>query len=398
MRPVVVMCPGQGSQVAGMADVYGGASPEIRDAFEEASDVLGRDLRAATGDPEQLRSTEITQPAILAFGVGMYHAFVAETDVAPLAMAGHSLGEYTALVCSDALDFADAVRLVGQRAELMGRAGRERPSGMASVHGVSRAELGQALTRWPDLALACDNTPVEFVVAGDDAALDEFVGAATQLSWRTTRLRVAGGFHSPAMQPVVNDFRGVLESVTFRTPSCDVYCNVTASPYRSGDDIPSELARQITQPVRWRETVERLASRPSIFVDLGPSQTLSKMVRSSWGYPGTVPLHSGGASLSEALAAFPELRSGARGRMANWALRQVAATPVAVTAEIAEVDARARSVVSVAELYERCEASESELVDAVTALLVAKGLPEATRHHRIDNRPASSGINQGAVA
>ena len=107
------MCPGQGSQVVGMADVYQGRSPEIRAAFEEASEVLGTDLRSAAGDPDQLRHTEITQPAILAFGVGMYRAFVTQTGVAPQALAGHSLGEYTALVCGNALDFADAIRIIG---------------------------------------------------------------------------------------------------------------------------------------------------------------------------------------------------------------------------------------------------------------------------------------------
>ncbi len=387
MRPIVAMCPGQGSQVVGMADAYQGRSPEIRAAFEEASEVLGTDLRSAAGDPDQLRHTEITQPAILAFGVGMYRAFVTQTGVAPQALAGHSLGEYTALVCGNALDFADAIRIIGRRGELMGRAGRERPSGMVSVHGVTRADVEQALTRWPHLALACDNSPVEFVVAGDNGALDDFLDAASRRSWRTTRLCVAGGFHSPAMQSVVNDFRAVFETVTFRTPTCDVYCNVTASPYQAADEIPGELARQITQPVRWRETIERLTARPSLLVDLGPSQTLSKMVRNSWGFAGTVPLHTGEASLADALVHFPELLSGARGRMANWALRQVAATPVGATAVVAEVDACTRTVTSLVERYECSKAHESKLVDAVDALLVAKRISEVERHRRLDQAP-----------
>lgn len=387
MRPIVAMCPGQGSQVAGMAEVYRDHSPEIRAAFDEASEVLGTDLCSATADPDQLRRTEITQPAILAFGVGMYRAFVARTGVTAQALAGHSLGEYTALVCGGALNFADAVRLVERRAELMGRAGRERPSGMVSVHAVARADVEHALLPWINLTLACDNNPEEVVVAGDAEELDAFLRAASQQSWRTTRLRVAGGFHSPAMQSVVTEFRTVLKAAMFRMPICDVYCNVTAAPYRSADEIPRELARQITHPVRWRETVERLAANPALLVDLGPGQTLAKMAARGWGLPNTIALHTGEQSMVDTLAHFPELRSGARGRMTSWALRQVAATPVDATAEVADVDAHTSAVALLAQRYERGEADEGELMDAVDALLLAKKVPEAQRRRRLSRAP-----------
>ena len=283
------MFPGQGSQVVGMGKDLADAFPAARDTFEQADDVLGFPLSRLLfeGAEETLNDTLNTQPALYVCGIATLRALQAEApDASVPLMAGHSLGEFTALAAAGAFTFEDGLRLVRERGQLMKRAGEEQPGAMAAVLGLdadtvrdvcarARAETGGVLV------LANDNCPGQVVISGDGDTLERGLALVKEAgARRALRLAVSIASHSPLMQSVTEEFSRVLDAVPMQAPTATVYGNVTASPLTDVGSIRQELRVQLTQSVRWTESVRAIIERGAErFVELGPKDVLTGLLR-----------------------------------------------------------------------------------------------------------------------
>jgi len=294
--------PGQGSQKVGMGKAWAEISPEARRTFEEADAVLGFPLSRLCweGPEEELGLTVNTQPALLTVSTAIHRALAdvsvlwpgAET-LRPLAMAGHSLGEYSALVAAGALDFADALPLVRRRGQLMQEAVPVGVGAMAAVIGLDTAGVtalaadaaaaaSAAMGSTELCAVANLNGPGQTVLAGHKAAVDRAVAMARERGARkATLLAVSAPFHSPLMRPAREAMAAVLAQVPFRDPRVPVVTNVDAAPVTTGEAARDALVRQIDSPVRWVETVERMVADcgAEVFLEVGPGTVLCGLNR-----------------------------------------------------------------------------------------------------------------------
>ncbi|HEX6929953.1 MAG TPA: ACP S-malonyltransferase [Gammaproteobacteria bacterium] len=278
--------PGQGSQSVGMLAELSVEQPAVRETFQEASAALGYDLWKLTQDgPEgALNSTERTQPALLAAGVAAWRAFCAASGYRPPFMAGHSLGEYTALVCAGALDFADAVKLVEFRGRAMQRAVPEGAGAMAAILGLEDA----------DVRLACEeaaqgevvsavnfNSPGQVVIAGNRAAVDRAIELLkARGAKRALPLPVSVPSHCALMKPAAAAMAERLADVPVRAPAIPVVHNVDVATHDQPDAIRRALVEQLYNPVRWTETVRLLAdSGVTGIVECGPGKVLAGLNR-----------------------------------------------------------------------------------------------------------------------
>ena len=291
-KVVALVFPGQGSQKVGMGRAWAEASPAARAVFEEADAVLGFPLSRLCweGPEEELGLTANTQPALLAAAVAAYEG-IAERGfpAAPAAMAGHSLGEYSALVAAGALSFADALRLVRRRGELMQEAVPVGVGAMAAVIGLDAeavAQLAADVARDSDRGEVCAvanlNGPGQTVIAGHKGAIDRAVAQARDRGARkATVLAVSAPFHSPLMRPAREGMAGLLAATPFQDPRVPVVSNVDAAPVTTGDAARDALIRQIDSPVRWVESVEAMAARFGVeaFVEVGPGTVLAGLIR-----------------------------------------------------------------------------------------------------------------------
>jgi len=273
--------PGQGSQSVGMLNALADAYSQVLDTFAEASDALGRDLwkLAASGPAEALNQTENTQPAMLAAGVAVWRVWRARGGALPVVMAGHSLGEYSALVCANALDFADAVRLVADRARFMQEAVPVGEGGMAAILGLDDAatqRLCDAAAQGEVLAPVNFNSPSQVVVAGSAGAVARAVAQAKQAgAKRAILLPVSGPFHSSLMQPAAERMAERLRQVQIRSPEIPVLHNVHVQAETEPDAIRDVLVRQLASPVRWVETIEKMAAEGvGLVIECGPGKVL----------------------------------------------------------------------------------------------------------------------------
>lgn len=271
-----------------MGRAWAEASDEARRTFEEADEVLGFPLSRLCweGPEEELGLTTNTQPALLATSVAIYRALLPQgLFVEPVAMAGHSLGEYSALVAADALDFADALRLVRRRGELMQEAVPVGVGAMAAFIGLDDqavAALAGDASQGEICAVANYNSPGQTVIAGHKAAVDRAVAMAKERGARkATLLAVSAPFHSPLMRPAREGMAAELAKVTFRAPRMPVVANVDAAPVNTGDDARDALVRQIDGPVRWVESVAWMAQNAGVgtFLEIGPGNVLTGLNR-----------------------------------------------------------------------------------------------------------------------
>lgn len=282
--------PGQGAQYVGMAVDLAAASPAAAALLREAEQLLGLPLgRLLREGPEaELTRTDISQPAILVASL-MAHTVLGEHLAAngrsldASAAAGLSLGEYTALVAAGALSFADAVRLVRLRGEAMQAAADLVPSGMVALIGADEAtaqKLCDLAAQGEVLQVANLNATGQVVISGTKAACERAVAQAKDVGLRrAVPLPVAGAFHSALMAPAADRLRAAIAGVTLRDPRIPVYTNVHAGPVRSAAEIPDLLVRQLTQPVRWADSVIRMQQDGiNEFWELGPGKTLSGMI------------------------------------------------------------------------------------------------------------------------
>ncbi|KPK72187.1 MAG: malonyl CoA-ACP transacylase [Acidithiobacillales bacterium SM23_46] len=274
--------PGQGSQAVGMMTALAADHPEVKAVFEEASEALSYDLWKIVeqGPEEQLNQTQITQPAMLSAGVAVWRVWQASNGRTPLLMAGHSLGEYTALVCAEALGFADAIRLVADRGRFMQEAVPAGQGAMAAVLGLDDEAVRKVCAEAAGdevLEAVNYNSPGQVVIAGHAAAVARGVEQARAAgAKRALVLPVSGPFHSQLMHPAAVRLMERLRDVAFEAPHVPVLHNVHVETETRADGIRHALVRQIESPVRWVETIQKMvAAGVDRIVECGPGRVLA---------------------------------------------------------------------------------------------------------------------------
>ncbi|MGI9951085.1 ACP S-malonyltransferase [Moorellaceae bacterium AZ2] len=281
---LVFVFPGQGSQYVGMGQDLAAKFPVAAATLAEADAVLGWPLTELCfrGPEEELARTQITQPALLAVEVACLRVLL-EHGVKPAAAVGHSLGEYAALVAAGSLSFADALRVVARRGELMAGACEYGRGGMAAILGLSAAQVEEVCRRVKRgmVEPANFNAPGQVVIAGDKEGLKEAEELAREAGARKViPLKVSGPFHSSLMRPAAEGLRGVLSEVAVATPQIPVIANVSADYVKDAEDIRASLVDQVARPVRWEETIQRLVQDGyQFFVEVGPGSVLSGLIR-----------------------------------------------------------------------------------------------------------------------
>lgn len=264
--------PGQGAQFTGMGKDLYDLSSLAQTLYRQADDVLGYSLSATMfgGSEEELRQTAITQPAIFVHSAITY--LTAEDAPAPDAVAGHSLGEYSALVAAGALSFPDALRLVSQRAQAMQEAADAEAGTMAAVLGLEDDIIEEACAQLEETVVAANyNSPGQLVISGSEAGIERATKMLTDLgARRVVPLNVGGAFHSPLMAPAAERLKRAIEETNFRPPSCEIYQNVDARPSVAPEEIQAKLIEQLTAPVRWTQTIQHMqAAGVDTFVEVG---------------------------------------------------------------------------------------------------------------------------------
>lgn len=281
--------PGQGSQVVGMGKDIAESYPVAAQTFAEADELLGYKLSSVCfeGSEADLNDTTNTQPALYVMGVAILRVIqAARPDIQPAMVAGHSLGELTALTAAGALPFADGVRLVQARGQLMAEAGQKSPGAMAAVLNLDaeavRAVCAQASEQsGARLVLANDNCPGQIVISGDEAALEVGMELCKQAgAKRVVKLAVSIAAHSPLMESAQADFRKAVASANIAGALLPIIGNVHAAPLRTADDIREELANALTHPVRWTESVQAMRGYGiTHFYELGPKDVLNGLIK-----------------------------------------------------------------------------------------------------------------------
>lgn len=281
---MVFVFPGQGSQAVGMGRDLKESYATARDTFEEADDALGFSLSRLCfeGPEEDLRQTHNAQPALMATSIACLRAAI-ETDLLPPGaafVAGHSLGEYTALVAADALDFAQGLRLVRERGRLMQQAGDRVSSGMVAVLGMEEEAL-QQVCQETGVQVANLNCPGQVVISGPKDQLARAMELARNRGARqVVPLNVSGAFHSRVMRPAEEGLAGYLEEVPIRDPVIPVVSNVTARPVHEAEAVRAALLKQLCSPVRWHPSVDWMVSQGiSTFVEFGPGRVLAGLIK-----------------------------------------------------------------------------------------------------------------------
>lgn len=273
--------PGQGAQYPGMCrDVYEGVSA-ARALLDEADEVLGFKLTEVMfgGSDEELRQTRVTQPAIFAMSVALARSL--GDGFAPDMVAGHSLGEFSALVSAGALTYADGVRLVSHRAQAMQRACEAAPSTMAAVIGLDDEVVERVCADTEGVVPANYNSPGQIVISGSEQGIAAACARFTELgAKRALRLAVGGAFHSPCMEPARAELAEAIAATPFRSPRCPVYQNVDARPHTDPAEIQANLVAQLTAPVRWTQTLRAMvADGMTELVEVGPGKVLQGLMR-----------------------------------------------------------------------------------------------------------------------
>ncbi len=285
---VAFQFPGQGSQYVGMGKALAEQFASARRTFEEADDILGFRLSQLCfeGPAEALTDTVNAQPAILTTSIAALRALAEATDgrIAPDYYIGHSLGEYSALVAAGAMTFADGLRLVRLRGELMREAGEARPGGMLAVIGLDAAILHDICAKISEgervVQVANDNAPGQVVLSGDAQTLERAAELAKEAgARRVIRLAVSIAAHSRLMARAAEGLSRAVHAVALRTPAAPIVANVDARPIQHPEEVRRELVEQLTAPVRWADSIRELARRGvSHFVEIGPGAVLTGLV------------------------------------------------------------------------------------------------------------------------
>ena len=273
--------PGQGAQFVGMGKALYESNAEAKELFERANDILGFRITDLMfdGTDEDLRQTKVTQPAIFLHSVILAKSLGEEFK--PDMTAGHSLGEFSALVTAGALSFDDGLRLVAARAMAMQKACELKPSTMAAVLALPDEKV-EEICESVDGVVVCANynCPGQLVISGEIEAIDRACEVAKAAgAKRALRLNVGGAFHSPCMEPARAELAEAIANTEFHTPTCPVYQNVDALPHTDPAEIKANLIAQLTAPVRWTQTVKNMiADGATEFIEIGPGKVLQGLV------------------------------------------------------------------------------------------------------------------------
>ena len=274
--------PGQGAQFSGMGlDLYEN-SPLAQSLFEKANEILGFPITDIMfeGTAEALKETKVTQPAIF-----LHSVILAKTlgeSFKPDMVAGHSLGEFSALVASGALTFEDGLKLVSQRAIAMQKACELQPSTMAAVLGLEDAVVEKVCEEIDGVVVAANyNCPGQLVISGEVEAINKACEALKEAGARRALvLPVGGAFHSPMMEPAREELAAAIENTTFSKPNCPIYQNVTATAITDESEIKANLISQLTAPVRWTQSVQQMIEDgATLFTEVGPGKVLQGLVK-----------------------------------------------------------------------------------------------------------------------
>jgi [acyl-carrier-protein] S-malonyltransferase len=276
--------PGQGSQFVGMGKDHYDSNEAVKARFDTANEILGIDLKSIMfdGPEESLKQTEFTQPAIFLHSVALFETLDAKPDM----VAGHSLGEFSALVACGAVSFEDALKIVRKRGQLMQKAGSENPGTMAAIIGMDDeaveeicSEASEATGK--EVVAANYNCPGQLVISGYLEAVEKAVEIAKEKGARMAMLLpVSGAFHSSLMQPALDGLRSELENLEIKSPSCPIYSNFTAQPTTDVEEIRSNLLNQLLNPVRWTQTLlNMMENNANSFIEVGPGKVLQGLVK-----------------------------------------------------------------------------------------------------------------------
>ncbi|SMO84386.1 [Acyl-carrier-protein] S-malonyltransferase [Saccharicrinis carchari] len=274
--------PGQGAQFVGMGKDLYEKSEEAKALFEKANEILGfriTDLMFE-GSDEDLKQTKVTQPAIF-----LHSVLLAKTmgdAFKPEMVAGHSLGEFSALVAAGAMSFEDGLKLVSQRALAMQKACEAEPSTMAAIVGLEDAIVEEVCESIDEVVVAANyNCPGQLVISGSFAGIDKACELLTEKgAKRAIKLPVGGAFHSPLMEPAREELAAAIQATEISNPVCPVYQNVSAQPFTEPAQIKENLVAQLTAPVRWTQTVQNMiADGATSFTEVGPGKVLQGLVK-----------------------------------------------------------------------------------------------------------------------
>jgi len=273
--------PGQGAQFIGMGNDLYDNSPKAKELFEKANDILGYRITDImfSGTEEELRQTKVTQPAIFLHSVILASEL---PDFQPDMVAGHSLGEFSALVVAGALSFKDGLELVYARAMSMQSACEAEPSTMAAILGLEDKVVEDVLNNIDEIVVPANyNSPGQLVISGSvkgiDIACEKLKEAGAR---RALPLKVGGAFHSPLMESARVKLAQAIENTAFSTPVCPIYQNVNAKPETTPKKIKENLIAQLTSPVRWTQTIENMiADGADTFIEVGPGNVLQGLVK-----------------------------------------------------------------------------------------------------------------------
>ncbi len=287
MKKFAMVFPGQGSQAIGMLADLATQFPVVEQTFKQASDALGYDLwqLVQQGEAEELNQTWRTQPALLAASVAVYRVWQQQyPDLKPELMAGHSLGEFSALVCADVLDFEQAIKLVELRGRLMQKAVPQGTGAMYAIIGLDNQAIIDACAQaaQDEVVSAVNfNSPGQVVIAGNKSAVERAAELCKQAgAKRALPLAVSVPSHCALMKPAADQLAVALESITFKTPTVPVINNVDVKQEKTADEIRNALVRQLYNPVRWTESVEKMAtSGVQILFEIGPNKVLTGLTK-----------------------------------------------------------------------------------------------------------------------
>lgn len=274
--------PGQGAQFVGMGkDLYDNV-PEAKEMFEKANQILGfsiTDIMFA-GTAEELKQTKVTQPAIFLHSVILAKALGDQFN--PQMVAGHSLGEFSALVAAGALSFEDGLTLVSKRAMAMQKACEMNPSTMAAIIALPDNVVEEVCASIPGVVVPANyNCPGQLVISGSNEAIDAACTKLTEAgAKRALKLNVGGAFHSPLMEPARVELEAAIQAAPFKAPICPIYQNVDAKPHTDPAEIKTNLIAQLTAPVRWTQIVQNMiADGATSFTELGPGTVLQGLIK-----------------------------------------------------------------------------------------------------------------------
>ena len=273
--------PGQGAQFTGMGKDLYESSALAKELFEKANEILGFRITDIMfkGTAEELKETKVTQPAVF-----LHSVILAKTlgeDFKPEMVAGHSLGEFSALVANGTLSFEDGLKLVSQRALAMQKACEITPSTMAAVLGLADNIVEEVCASIDGIVVAANyNCPGQLVISGETSAVEKACEAMKAAgAKRALILPVGGAFHSPMMEPAREELAAAIEATTFSTPICPVYQNVTANAVSNANEIKKNLIIQLTAPVKWTQSVQQMiADGATLFTEVGPGKVLAGLI------------------------------------------------------------------------------------------------------------------------